>query len=662
MTLAARLAGAHDALLRGDGPNAVRHALNGLSIAPDSPDAAFLLGLAWDPRWFVRSLALAPDHLGAALNLAQALIASGQRPLAARVIRRFAAMAPAAVPALVNLALLSEPATARAWLARGAALGPDDPLVRVNLAAILDRLGLSERASREHRRAVVLAPHLALATVNLALAGFASGETGQAERWHRRTLMLDPHAADALAGLGAIARSADRPAEGRGWDRQSLALRPDHVPTLANLSAATVAIGEAREGRILALRAEAIDPTPPGYASVAVAHYLPDFGPAEIFALHRRWAAHLAPTEHARAPRRPISGRLKVGVLSGDLFDHPVAWTVLGLYEHRREVELHTYAESPRHDAVTARFRAHSTSWTSTRGLSDAEVAERMRGDGVDLLLVLAGQTAGNRLLVATHGAAPVQASFGDITTSGLVSLDWWLTDGVLHPETTAERFTERLWRLPCFYLHRPPEVSPLVAPLPSGDGRPVTFVSFNHPAKVTPEVVRVWSRVLKAVPGSRLLLKYAGVFGEAPVRSRYTSLFGAHGIGPERLDFRTVRLDRARHLELLGDADIALDPFPFNGGTTSFEALWMGVPVVSLAGDRFLARMGASMLAALGRPELIAADEDAYVALAATLAKDRRRLSEMRRSLRDELMRSPLLDAPAHAHAFERAFLAMSS
>lgn len=248
MTLAARLAGAQDALLRGDGPNAVRHALNGLSIAPDSPDAAFLLGLAWDPRWFVRSLALAPDHLGAALNLAQALIASGRRPLAARVIRRFAVMVPAEVPALVNLALLSEPATARAWLARAAALGPDDPVVRVNLAAILDRLGLSRAAACEHRRAVVLAPHLALATVNLALACFAAGEMSPAERWHRRTLSLDPHAADAMAGLGAIARGLDRPAEGRGWDRRSLALRPDHVPTLANLSAAAVAIGEAKEG------------------------------------------------------------------------------------------------------------------------------------------------------------------------------------------------------------------------------------------------------------------------------------------------------------------------------------------------------------------------------------------------------------------------------
>ena len=659
--LASRLASAHDALLRGDGPNAVRHALNGLSIAPDSPDAAFLLGLAWDPRWFARSLALAPDHLGAALNRAQALIASGRRPLAARVIRRFAAMVPAEVPALVNLALLSEPPTARMWLARAAALGPDDPLVRVNLAAILDRLGLSGPAAREHRRAVVLAPTLALATVNLALACFTTGEMNRAGSWHRRTLALDPHAADAMTGLGAIARDADHPAEGRGWDRRSLALRPDHVPTLANLSAAAVAIGEAKEGRFLALRAEAIDPAPPGYGSVAVAHYLPGWSAEEIFALHRRWVGRLAPVEHAKPPRRPVSGRLKVGVLSGDLFNHPVGWNVLGLFEHHREIELHVYAESPRRDAVTARFQARSASWTTTRGLSDAEVAERMRRSHIDLLLVLAGQTAGNRLLVVAHGAAPVQASVHDIATSGLRSMDWWLTDGVLHPEGTAERFTERLWRLPCFYLHQPPEVSPPVGPRP-GEQRPATFVSFNHPAKMTPEVVRVWSRVLKAVPGSRLLLKYAGVFGEEAVRSRYARLFEAQDVERERLDFRTVRLDRERHLDLLNEVDVALDPFPFNGATTSFEALWMGVPVVSLAGDRFLGRVGASMLAALGRPELIAADEDAYVALAATLAEDRRRLSEMRRSLRDELLRSPLLDAPAHARAFESALLAMSS
>ncbi len=662
MTLAARLAGAHDALLRGDGPNAVRHALNGLSIAPDSPDASFLLGLAWGPRWFLRALALAPGHLGAALNLAQVLIASGQRPEAARVIRRFAAVVPAEVPALVNLGLLSELPSARSWLARAAALAPDDPLVRINLAAILDRLGLAQPAAREHRRAAALAPAHALATVNLALACFGADEIDAAGRWHRRTLAADPYAADAMAGLGALARGADRPVEARSWDRRALVLRPDHVPTLANLSSATVAIGEAAEGRALALRAEAIDPGPPGYGSVAVIHYLSGWSPEAIFAQHRRWAGRLAPVERPRPPRRPVSGRLKVAVLSGDLFNHPVGWTVLGLFEHHQKVELHAYAESVQDDAVTARFRACSASWTGTRGLTDAAVAERMRRDGIDLLLVLAGQTAGNRLLVCAHGAAPIQASFGDVSTSGLRSMDWWLTDGVLHPEGSAERFTERLWRLPCFYLHRPPETSPAVGPLPAGDHGALTFVSFNQPAKLTPEVVRVWARILNATPGSRLLLKYAGVFGEEPVRSRYARLFEAHGIGRERLAFLTARLDRARHLALLGEADIALDPFPFNGGTTTFEALWMGVPVVTLAGDRFLARMGASMLTALGRPELIALDEDAYVAAAAALAADRGRLGAMRRSLRDELLRSPLLDAPAHARSFESAFLGTAS
>jgi predicted O-linked N-acetylglucosamine transferase (SPINDLY family) len=283
-----------------------------------------------------------------------------------------------------------------------------------------------------------------------------------------------------------------------------------------------------------------------------------------------------------------------------------------------------------------------------------------MRADGLDALVVLAGHTARNRPLVAAWGGAPVQVSFHDLTTSGLSSMDWWLTDGVLHPEGTRERFTERLWRLPHFYLHRPPEEGPEVGPLPSAGGGGVRFVSCNNPAKLTAEVVRVWSRILSEIPDATLLLKYKDWFADPDVEARFRAMFERHRIEPHRLDLRGGDLRRSDQLRLLSDADIALDPFPFNGSTTTFEALWMGVPVVTLAGERFVGRVGASVLGALGLEELVATDEAGYVARAVALARDRARLAALRRELRPRLLASPICDAPGYTRTFETALLAM--
>jgi predicted O-linked N-acetylglucosamine transferase (SPINDLY family) len=380
--------------------------------------------------------------------------------------------------------------------------------------------------------------------------------------------------------------------------------------------------------------------------------------------LHRaatEWARRYAPRRASKPGRRGGGVRLKVGVLSSDLRDHPVGRNVLGLFEHRREVELHAYAEVARGDAVTERFRAHADGWTSTVGRSDEEVAEGMRRDGLDVLVVLAGHTARNRPLVAAYGGAPVQVSFHDLTTSGLSAMDWWVTDGVLHPEGTRERFTERLWRLPHFYLHRAPEEAPAVGGLPSAERGWVTFVSCNNPAKLTAEVVRLWSRVLAAVPRSRLMLKYVDWFSDPTVRRRYVALFERNGIAAGRLDFRGRDLRRSDQLALLNEADVALDPFPFNGSTTSFEALWMGVPVVTQAGERFVGRVGASVLTALGLEELVATDEEGYVAKAVALAEDRARLGALRQSLRPRLAASPLCDAAGYTRTFEAALRGMA-
>ena len=314
------------------------------------------------------------------------------------------------------------------------------------------------------------------------------------------------------------------------------------------------------------------------------------------------------------------------------------------------------YASVRAADAMTDRFRATADGWRDVLGVSDVDVVRQMRADRLDVLVVLAGHTGHNRLAVAAHRPAPIQVSFHDLATSGLKAMDAWITDPVLHPVTTGERFTERLVRLPCFYLHEPPADAPEPGPVPALAAGHVTFGSCNNTSKHTPEVFALWAEVLKAVPGSRLLLKYLNRYASARLRRRIEGTFAGHGIDPGRIEFLTGDVGRRDQLAGLRRVDIALDPFPFNGSTTTFEELWMGVPVVTLAGERFLGRVGASVLHQIGLDDLVANDVESYVARAAGLAADPDRLASLRAGLRERVAASPLCDVDAHARSFESA------
>ena len=627
---------------------------------------------------------LQPGNVQPRLQAAMALYQLGRHLESARAYRRVLPLAPDVGDAHCNLGLI-ESASHR--VARAVALRPDD-------AMLIGNLGALSGTRRFLRRAIALAPNEAGLHLNSGNERRVQGDPDAAAEGYRRARACGREA-DALVNLALAAHDAGRLAEAERWIRCALAVVPGSAYALSNASVIAKRIGGIGEAIRAARRSLACATSPEAWNNLGDA--LQSLGEVKAAAAaYRRsgemtdsaiWASNLlfclcydhsttskalqrTATEWARrhspkGRRKPSrrwsgSGRPKIGVLSTDLRDHPVGRNVLGIFEHHAEVELHAYAEVSRGDEVTARFRSHAEGWVSTVGMSDEEVAERMRRDGIDLALVLAGHTARNRPLVAAWGAAPVQVSFHDLTTSGLEAMDWWITDAVLHPDSTRERFSERLWRLPHFYLHRPPEAAPEVGALPcEGRGR-VTFVSCNNPAKLTPEVVRLWARVLEAVPGARLMLKYVDWFSDPAVRGRFARLFEENGVAPDRLDFRGRDLRRSDQLALLNEADVALDPFPFNGSTTTFEALWMGVPVVTLAGERFVGRVGASVLAALGLEELTATDEAGYVARAVALAEDRRRLADLRRTLRPRLAASPLCDAPGYTRIFEDALRRM--
>jgi predicted O-linked N-acetylglucosamine transferase (SPINDLY family) len=302
--------------------------------------------------------------------------------------------------------------------------------------------------------------------------------------------------------------------------------------------------------------------------------------------------------------------------------------------------------------------RACSDRWTSAQALDDTALQRAIVDDGIDILVDLAGHCSTHRLGVFARRAAPVQATFlGYPHSTGLAAMDWLIGDAVVSPSAHAHLFSEAVAQLPgSVFCWAPVDHYPLPAPRPAG--APLVFGSFNNILKLSPTTVAMWAKILHAVPDAVLLLKSASL-DDAGVRNRFAGLFGAHGISAERLLLRgPARLDLM--MQEYGDVDIALDPTPYNGGTTTLQALWMGVPVVTLEGHNFVSRMGASFLRTLGRPEWVAASEAGYVATAVALARERRALRAGRAALRAQMLASPVSDIDTYTSHFESVLRGM--
>jgi predicted O-linked N-acetylglucosamine transferase (SPINDLY family) len=582
-----------------------------LAISPRNHDALHLLGviagqagLHQDSLQLIdQAIAVAPGFAEAHANRGVALMSLGGLAEALAAFRESARLKPDHLPALFGL---------------GNSLGAQEDF---------------SGAEAAFRQALAVYPGFAEAQNNLAMALQRQERLGEAVEAFEKARAMAPESAQVHYNLGVILHLAGRMEEAVSAFIRALELKSDYVLAHSNL--------------LLAL------------------NYLPA-SPEQLLDAHRdfdrRQTRAYRGTSVGHANDRDPERRLRIGYVSGDFAVHPVGYLLAGpLAAHDpAKVEVSCYSNGSRRDAMNERLRGAAHQWREIGHLTDQEAADLVREDQIDILVDLSGHTGGNRPLLMARKPAPVQASWiGYPGTTGMSAIDYAIMDAQVAPQGAKAWFTEALVRMPnSRFCYSPPDFAPEPKVLAEGATGPITFGSFNNIAKIGREVVQLWAQVLDAVPGSRLVLKWKSL-DQAGVRRRIEEAFAAHGVRADRLELRP----RSTHAEALGeygDIDVALDPFPFGGGVTSIEALWMGVPVVTLAQDRVSARQTLGVLHEAGLDDLAAQSKDDYVRIAAALAADGARRAELRRTLRPRLAASPLTDAKAFTPGLEQAYRRM--
>ncbi len=647
-----------------------------LRHAPDHVEAAHLLGLveaargraAAGERRIRAALARRPDRADHWSNLGNLLLRAGRVEEAMDAFRQALRRDDGLADAHANMAgaLLADECfeAAEAAARRALRLDPGHGVALVNLGGSLVGQGRYGEAGEPLRHAKAMGRETPALWANLGYMHLAQDDTAESEAAFRRALQLDPADVEAGRGLGLALAKGRAVTEAEALLERFLARRPD--PSHAHF-----ALGHLRflAGR----QAEGLEPLRLGAeragASAADAstflfdlNYVPGLPAAELLAAHRRWGARFGNV--AAAPARAFGNtrepgrRLRVGFLSPDFRAHSVSFFLRPILDHldADAIETFAYANVAKPDGVTEQFRSCVAHWRDVWRRPDRALVEQVRADGIDILVDLAGHTADNRLTAMAHRVAPVQVTYlGYPATTGLPTMDARIVDATTDPDAAMAQASERLCRLDRCFLAYQPTLYPEIAPPPVTGGGQISFGSFNNLAKLNPEVAALWSALLRAVPGSRLVLKH-DVSHDPGVQRHLAGLFGDHGVERDRLVFLERTPDLLSHLAAYAEIDVALDPFPYNGTTTTCEALWMGVPVVTMAGDRHAARVGASLLTAAGLGAWVAQDRDDYLLTARQLAGQPRLLSALRTLLRPQLAASPLCDAAAMARAFERA------
>jgi protein O-GlcNAc transferase len=684
-----------------------------LQANPEQPDALHLLGvLAFQNGrsdaalpLIQQALTLRPCWAEAYNNLGLALQGEDRTEEAAIAYRQALELNPKLGDAHTNLGLLlleqHRAGEALGAFERAVALSPDSAQAYYNLGNAQAGLGRFDEAIVAYQRAVNLEPDYAAAYNNLGLAFHEQKRYDEAQAALERSLAIAPDDPVAHKNLATVLAQQSRFAEAVNRCRQALALKPDYADAYHNLGIALLGIKQTAEAvkalrqaialqgesaetyRILAKalvtegdhveaiaayrQALALRPLPETQSSLfQCLHYLSTHDADALYVeaqeFDRSCVKSLSAPIRGHVNERVPNRRLRVGYVSADFHSHPVGYFVLPVFanHNKAQFEVFAYASKRWHDDLTMRFASHADHWREVEELDDETLATQVRTDRIDILVDLSGHTLGHRLLAFARKPAPVQVTAGGhYSTTGLSTIDYLISDHYHTPPGADRYFSETLIRMPNDYVcYEPPEYAPSVSEPPVHWRGHVTFGCLNNLSKVNERVIALWARILKALPEAHLKLQ-TRQYDDQRVGEQVCEHFAAQGIAPARI----ILNQEAFHQMLLttyADIDIALDPFPYSGGLTTCEALWMGVPVITLTGNTFAGRHSTSHLTNVGLPELVTTTPEDYVAVALALAQDPQRLATLRQGLRERMAASPLCDAKGYTRDLEAAYRQM--
>jgi predicted O-linked N-acetylglucosamine transferase (SPINDLY family) len=549
---------------------------------------------------------------------------------------------------------------------RALRLKPEDAGTHINLGIALRKQGRVAEAIAAYERALELRPDFPEAHNNLGNALRTQGRAAEAILCYERALWLRPKYAEAYNNLGIALKDQGRMPEAIAAYERALQLRPDYPEAHDNLGNALRTHGRIVEAVECYRRAVELRPNyAEAHSSLVYSlHFCPGTEARTLYEEHRRWDRQFA-EPLARLilphPNEPASQRpLRIGYVSPDFRDHVVGRNLLPLFRahNRPQFEIVCYSGVTRADALTELFRGHADAWRDVADRTDEQLAQVVREDRIDILVDLTLHMVGNRLLVFARKPAPVQVTFGGYpSTTGMSAIGYRLTDPYLDPPGQHDdHYSEESVRFfDSFWCYDPLDQEPSLNPLPALANGSVTFGCLNHFGKVNWPVLRLWAEVMRAVADSRLLL----LTPEGPQRQSTLDRLTEEGVSPERVTF-VGHQTRQAYLGLYHHIDVVLDTFPYNGHTTSLDALWMGVPVITLVGQTAVGRAGLSQLTNLGLPELIGDTPEDFVRIAANLAGDLSRLGDLRATLRARMEASPLMDVKRFAQGIEAAYRGM--
>ena len=680
---------------------------------PNHVEALRLLGLlklqTGDPQaalnCFNQSLAHDPNHAGLYAHAGDAAAALGSYQQATglyqEALRREFKTAEVFHNLGLALAKLGQHAAAIQNYQKALDLNANFASAYYNLGVILQDRGESGASIVNYRHALRLRPNHPSTLFNLGVALQQQGELAEARILYGEVLKVKPHHLGALYNLARLLQEAEEVEEASGLFKLLLNLAPEHPQAyywlgkaLHDLWRLDEALSYLQAGikyhpqsaalynllayvyNNLAQHSDAISACKKALAIkpdfwqahsnlLVMMHFYLDHNLEEIFLAHQAWSQrHLS--ESARGFTHilstDINKRLRVGYVSPNFYRGPVGYFTRPLFaaHDKNQVEIYCYYNFKIFDDVTQQLQSFADKWQNIAGMEDAAAAELIYEDKIDILVDLSGQTADHRLLVFARKPAPIQVTWLDyFDTTGLPSMDYLISDPHHTPPDTAQRFTEKVVRLAetrlCF---SPPEFAPDVMPLPALVNGYLTFGSFNRSSKMIPEVVALWARILNEIPNARLILK-GGALNDPEAWDKTYAKFADHGIVASRIELRSA----SAHSEMLkeyGDIDIALDPFPHNGGATTCDALWMGVPVIALRGRDMIGRQSAAMLTNVGLQEFVAESEGEYIAIAKAWQNNFARLAEIRKQLRGNMGTSPLCNGSRFAREMEAAYRTM--